>query len=157
MFTKALTTLKKRLSPHLELSNSRLETMCLLIMGMVNARTVNLSHLACEFPSGAKIESSYRRLQRFFQYVDLGPDWAAVLLIKMVGPASTWHLCLDRTNWKIGQHHVNFLVLSIAMRRHRIALMWSVLDRAGNSNTAQRIELLERYLSIFEVSTIKFL
>ena len=66
MFTKALTTLKDRLSPHLPLSNSRLETMCLLIMGMVNARTVNLSHLACEVPSDTKVESTYRRLQRFF-------------------------------------------------------------------------------------------
>jgi hypothetical protein len=61
MITKALTTLKKRLSPHLELSNSRLEMMCLLIMGMVNARTVNLSHLACEFPTDSKVESTYRR------------------------------------------------------------------------------------------------
>ena len=66
MFTEALTTLKARLSPHLPLSNSRLETMCFLITGMVNARTVNLSHLACEFPTDAKVESTYRRLQRFF-------------------------------------------------------------------------------------------
>lgn len=65
MFNKALTTLKERLSPHLALSNSRLETMCLLVVGMVNARTVNLSHLACEFPSGTNAESTYRRLQRF--------------------------------------------------------------------------------------------
>ena len=72
MFTKALTTLKEGLSPHLQLSNSRIETMCLMIMGIVNARTVNLSHLACEFPSCALVERTYRRLQRFFQYVDLG-------------------------------------------------------------------------------------
>jgi hypothetical protein len=157
MITKALTTLKKRLSPHLELSNSRLETMCLLIMGMVNARTVNLSHLACEFPTDSKVESTYRRLQRFFQHVDLGSDWAAPLLVKMIGSGPTWHLCLDRTNWKIGQRHVNFLVLALVTRRHRIPLMWSVLGRAGNSDTAQRIALMKRYLSVFEVSTIKFL
>jgi uncharacterized membrane protein len=157
MFTKALTTLKKRLSPHLPLGNSRLETMCFLIMGMVNARTVNLSHLACEFPTDTKVESTYRRLQRFFQHVDLGPDWAAPLLVKMIRPGPSWHLCLDRTNWKIGQRHVNFLVLALVTRCHRIPLIWSVLGRAGNSDTAQRIALMERYLSIFEVSTIKFL
>ena len=157
MFNKALTTLKERLSPHLALSNSRLETMCLLVVGMVNARTVNLSHLACEFPSDTKVESTYRRLQRFFQYVDLGPDWAAPLLVKMIGPCTSWYLCLDRTNWKIGQRHVNFLVLALVTRRHRIPLMWSILGRAGNSDTAQRVALMERYLSVFEVSTIKFL
>ena len=71
MIPKALTTLKKRLSPHLGLSNSRLETMCFLIMGIVNARTVNLSHLACEFPTDSKVESTYRRLQRFFSMLTL--------------------------------------------------------------------------------------
>ena len=157
MFTKALTTLKQRLSPHLELSNSRLETMCYLILGIVNSRTVNLSHLACEFPSDSKVESSYRRPQRFLQHVDLGPNWAAPLLVKMIGPCTSWYLCLDRTNWKIGQHHINFLVLALVTRRHRIPLMWSVLDRAGNSDTAQRIALMKRYLSVFEVATIKFL
>jgi hypothetical protein len=35
--------------------------------------------------------------------------------------------------------------------------MWSVLGRAGNSDTAQSIALMKRYLSVFEVSTIKFL
>ena len=157
MFTKALTTLKDRLSPHLPLSNSRLETMCLLIMGMVNARTVNLSHLACEVPSDTKVESTYRRLQRFFQHVNLGPDWAAPLLVKMIGPCTSWYVCLDRTNWKIGQRHVNFLVLALVTRRHRIPLMWSVLGPADNSDTAQRITLVERYLSVFKVSTIKYL
>jgi uncharacterized membrane protein len=157
MFTEALTTLKARLSPHLPLSNSRLETMCFLILGMVNARTVNLSHLACEFPTYAKVGSTYRRLQRFFQHVELGSDWAAPLIVKMIGAGPSWHLCLDRTNWKIGQRHINFLVLALVTRRHRIPLMWSVLGRAGNSDTAQRITLMQRYLSVFEVSTIKFL
>ena len=157
MFTKVLTILKKRLSPHLGLSNSRLETMCFIIVGMVSARTVNLSHLVCEFPSDAKIESTYRRVQRFFQHVDLGTDWAAPLLVKMIGRCTSWHLCLDRTNWKIGQKHINFLVIALVTRRHRIPLMWTVIGRAGNSDTAQRIALMVRYLSVFDASTIKYL
>ena len=75
----------------------------------------------------------------------------------MIGSGPSWHLCLDRTNWKVGQHHVNFLVLALVTRRHRIPLMWNVLGRAGNSDTAQRIALMERYLSVFDASTIKFL
>jgi hypothetical protein len=118
---------------------------------------VNLSHLACEFPTDSKVESTYRHLQRFFQHVDLGSDWAAPLLVKMIGSGPNWHLCLDRKNWKISQRHVNFLVKALVTCRHRIPLMWSVLGRAGNSDTAQHIALMERYLSVFDVSTIKFL
>lgn len=156
MFHKAIATLQHRLSPHLGLSNSRLETLCLLVVGMVNARTVNLSHLACEFSSSAKVESNYRRLQRFFQFVNLGADWAAPLVVRMIGACGPWHLCLDRTNWKVGQRHVNILVLAIVTKRHRVPLMWSVLGRAGNSSTAQRIALLQRYLSVFKVATVKY-
>ena len=36
-----------------------------------SARTVNLSHLACEMPSEAQITSNYHRLQRFFQHVNV--------------------------------------------------------------------------------------
>ena len=79
------------------------------------------------------------------------------MLVKMIGSGPSRHLCLDQKNWKMGQRHVNFLVLALVTGRHRIPLMWNVLGRAGNSDTARRIILMERYLSVFEVSTIKFL
>ena len=57
------------------LSKSRLETLCLIVVGMVSARTVNLGHIACERPGSALVASTYGRLQRFFQHVRLDPDW----------------------------------------------------------------------------------
>lgn len=48
MTPQAITVLSSKLSPHVSLSKSRLETLSLLIVAMVSARTVNLSHLACE-------------------------------------------------------------------------------------------------------------
>ena len=33
---------------------SRLESLCVLVFGVFVARTVNLSHLACHFPAGAR-------------------------------------------------------------------------------------------------------
>ena len=70
MSHRAVTALQRILRPHVGLSKSRLETLCLLVIGMVSARTVNLGHIACE-RSGASvlIASTYRRLQRFFQHV----------------------------------------------------------------------------------------
>ena len=52
---------------------------CLLIVGMVSARTVNLAHIACERPGPTQTASTYRRLQRFFQHVRLERDWALPL------------------------------------------------------------------------------
>ncbi len=134
-----------------------METLCLLIVAMVSARTVTLSRLASERHTTSKIASTYRRLQRFFQHVDLGSDWSARLVVALLGLAAPWHLCLDRTNWKVGCKEVNILMLAIVTRRHRVALMWTVLDRAGTSDTDQRIALMRRYLALFGAASIKLL
>jgi len=67
----ALADPQKTPTPLLPLSKSRLETLCLILLGMIGARTVNLTHIATERPGRAKAASTYRRLQRFFQYVSL--------------------------------------------------------------------------------------
>ena len=157
MIKKTIDTLGKKLSGGLTLSNSRLETLCLLIVGMASVRTVNLSHISGEMPTQAKIESTYRRLQRFFQHVALGEDWSARLVVRQLGLSGNWNLCLDRTNWKIGRKDVNFLVLAITTRRYRVPLIWSVLDKAGNSNTAERINLMKRYVKLFGEESIRHL
>jgi hypothetical protein len=64
---RAIRALEGILSPHVDLGKSRLETLCLLVVGMVSARTVNLGHIACERPGTALTASTYRRLQRFFR------------------------------------------------------------------------------------------
>ena len=154
---QASAALLKTLSPHLDLSKSRSQTLVLLVIGMISARTVNLSHLACELPGTALIASGYRRLQRFFQYVQLSSDWSAPVVMALIGVTGPWYLCLDRTNWKLGKCHINILMLAVVTRRFRVPLMWSVLGKAGNSNTGERIALMNRYLTLFDVSTVKML
>lgn len=159
---RAITTLQQTLRPHVGLSKSRLETLCLIVVGMVSARTVNLSHLACERPTTALVASTYRRLQRFFQHVRLGPDWAAPLVVKLLGldgPAGgPWHLALDRTQWKLGTRDVNILMLAVVTRRARVPLIWSVLDnKGGASDSGERIALMRRYLAIFGAASIRLL
>ncbi len=65
-----------------------------------------------------KIASTYRRLQRFFQHVIPDEDWAARLIVTLLGVKGSWTLCLDRTNWQIDAKHVNVLVLALVTRRH---------------------------------------
>ena len=70
MLKSSLAALTDTLTRHIELSKSRVATLGMLIVGMVGARTVNLSHIASERGSHVKIASTYRRFQRFFQHVD---------------------------------------------------------------------------------------
>ena len=66
-----LHTVVKTLGLHFDLGKRRLLTIEALIAGLVQARTVNLSHLAGHLPGPARHASKYRRLQRFFQFVRL--------------------------------------------------------------------------------------
>lgn len=84
MFERLLTPLQETVRPHFGLSKTRLETLAVLLVGLANCRTVNLSHLASQFPGDAKHESNYRRLQRFFQFVHLDGDVAARLIMQML-------------------------------------------------------------------------
>ncbi len=144
MSHQAVTALSRTLRGHVGLGKSRLETLCMLVVGMIGARTVNLGHIASEGARGVQIASTYRRLQRFFQHVDLGPDWAAMIVARLVGSAAAWTLALDRTSWKIGARDVNYLVLAVVTRRFRVPLFWTLLDGPGNSGTGTRIALMTR-------------
>jgi hypothetical protein len=159
MLHRAIATLQNTLRPHLGLSKDRVETLALIVVAMVSARTVNLSHLAAERPGSALIASTYRRLQRFFQHVRLGRDWAAPITAELAGlrGSGSWYLALDRTQWRIGSHEVNFLVLAAVTRRFRVPLMWTVIPGRGNSSSRQRIALMRRYLRLFDASTIRLL
>ncbi len=67
-------------------------------------------------------------------------------LVPVEGP---WYLTIDRTNWKFGKANINILVLGIAYQGIAFPLLWSLLPKAGNSNTKERIELIERFLDLF--------
>lgn len=157
MLACLLAPLLETLRPHFSLSKTRLETLAVLLVGLANGRTVNLSHLASQFPGDAQHGSNYRRLQRFFQFARLDGDIAARLVVRMLNLERPKLLALDRTNWKLGSRDVNVLVLAVVTRRFRVPLMWVLLDHAGNSATAQRIALMERYLRLFGAASIEAL
>ena len=101
--------------------------------------------------------STYRRLQRFFQHVRRPADRAAPMIARLAGGAQKRTLVPDRTNWKIGESHVNIRVLAIRTRHSQVPLMWTVLDRAGHSETPQRIALMERSTALFGQGSIAML
>lgn len=139
------------------LGKSRLETLSVLVVGLVMARTVNLSHLASHFAGAAKLSSNYRRLQRFFQFVALDNKAVARLIVTTLNLDRKKRLALDRTNWKFGATHINILVLAIVTRRFRVPIFWSFLPHQGNSDTAHRIALIGRYIDCFGVDGVELL
>ena len=151
----AIQELKAVLSEHLPWHGARMGFLAQFLLALLKVRSVNLAELATGFGGKAKVESHYKRLQRFFRLFEIDYDDLARLLVRLVpvgdGP---WRLTLDRTNWQFGKTDLNFLVLGIACHGIALPLFWSVLNKAGNSNTAERIALMERFLTVFGVAKI---
>jgi len=59
------------------------------------------------------------------------------------------YLSIDRTNWQWGKANINILVLSACYRGSAIPLYWIALDKKGNSDTAERIQLINYFIQGF--------
>jgi len=157
-----LSKLTQILSKSLNLNAARIRGLSFLVYAIMMQRTVNLVILStCDDGRDVSNETRYRRLQDFFLN--------AVLCYKSIGryvvnrvpkPKSGYILAMDRTNWKFGRKHINFLVISIITNKVSIPLVWKVLPqktKRGNSNTAQRVALTNRLLKIIPASDIEVL
>jgi hypothetical protein len=127
-----------------------------IIVGLIKVRTVNLTELATAVPGNAKVDSKYKRLQRFFKEVPLNFSLVASLIAGLV-PHDRFTLDLDRTNWRLGKLSINILYLAIVYQGIAIPILWSYLPKKGNSNTAERIALIDRFIAIFGVDKIECL
>jgi hypothetical protein len=70
------------------------------------------------------------------------------------GPGRRWPVAADAGSHPLEVRRgsdINFLVLGIAYRGIALPVFWSVLGKAGNSNTAERKALMERFLAVFGV------
>jgi hypothetical protein len=127
---------------------ARIKCLSSLVIALFKVKTVNLTQLATAFPGRAEIASHYRRLQRFFQQVEIKPAVLAQVIVAFL-PYTTYTLALDRTTWMFGCFPMNFLVLSIVHQGIAFPIFWTLLPKQGNSNTPERIELLNRFLAVF--------
>jgi hypothetical protein len=123
----------------------------------MNAGNVHHSSLARYVPS-PNPESARRRVERFFQDQELDFAHFALSVVEFFKFKGKFALCLDRTNWKFGTKKINYLVLSWRLSRHVSIPLFAVeLDKGGNSNTKERIDLLERFHQVFGFDRIQSL
>jgi transposase len=62
------------------------------------------------------------------------------------------YLVVDRTNWKRGKKNVNLLTIGGLFQNNFVPLMWTQLDKRGNSNFDDRKNLITRLLSLLAQS-----
>lgn len=139
--------LKKEFNFHL----ARIKFMALFLCIVFIAKSTNLAKIAGLMPDDTKIDSRYRKCQRFFSDFKIEENKIANFLMKLYpGNKNKIFLAMDRTNWKFGKHNINILSLCITHEGIAFPVMWSLLDNNGGcSNTNQRIELIEKFISIF--------
>ncbi|PON11310.1 hypothetical protein C2W62_45525, partial [Candidatus Entotheonella serta] len=83
--------------------------------GFICLRVLNLSVviIPTHYP---KVDSHYRRIQRFFKEIQLQQDAIARCVVSLL-PYDQFVLSMDRTNWMLGCLAINFLVLSVVHQR----------------------------------------
>lgn len=138
-------------------SRHRAKLLALIITSIIKARTVNLADIATVFMTESKTESNYRRIQRFFKeftmsYISLGK-----MLLSLLPKDKTFIIAIDRTNWKFGKKDINILMLTLVYKGISFPICWKLLNKGGNSNYKERIEIMEKLLEIMPKERIKSL
>src|SRR5688572_9954486 len=86
---------------------ARIKCLSCLIIALFKVKTVNFVELATAFSGTAKVDSHYRRIQRFFKEVNIEQATVARLVASLL-PYEQLILSLDRTNWMLGCFAINF-------------------------------------------------
>ena len=136
---------------------ARAKCIAALIQALIKVRTVNLVELATAMPGNAEKKSKYRRLQRLFSEFTFDFSLLALFIASQL-PYGQYTITFDRTNWKYGKTHVNILFLGIVHQGVAIPILWIILDedkKSGNSNTAERIALMDLFIGIFGAEKIE--
>jgi len=58
-------------------------------------------------------------------------------------------LAMGRTYWKLGNSNINILMLIVCYKNIVIPLVFKMLDKRGNSDSAERIDLVSKFIEWF--------
>lgn len=126
-----------------------------MLLALFAVRTVNLKEIALAFQSKAKLDSRYRRLQRFFATFKLDFTQIARWIFKLyMAPGQKFYLAIDRTNWYWGKQKLNVFMLSIVYEGMAIPIFWMMLNKAGSSNFDEQRTLITMFVREFGLDDI---
>jgi len=96
---QSIQELTKLLNLHFNWNKASMDCFVGMLIGLLKLRTVNLTELATAFPSLAKPESRYRRIQRFLaDYMVNFDDVAWFIMMWFDFLENDYYLVIDRTN-----------------------------------------------------------
>jgi hypothetical protein len=125
-------------------------------VALLTGRKISLHQVTQLMPGEQNPEANRQQIRRCLDHETLTQN-AWTLAIAALLPRTPWILALDRTNWKRGKTSLNLLVLAVVVHGCAVPLLWTVLPACGNSDTAERKELLGRFLALFGKERIRFL
>ena len=126
----------------------RIKVMSMMICALCKVQQVAYTKLAAAFDNEAAASSSLRRIQRFIAECVIDTDLIAKLILKLIPVSWAYDLAMDRTNWKFSDTNINILTLGIIYEGMAFPVVFKMMDKRGNSNTEERIELVNRFLRI---------
>lgn len=133
---------------------ARVKFFVLMISALCKVQTVGFEKLATAFDCIASTSSSLRRIQRFMATYVLDTDLIARLIFRLLPHKPPFRLAMDRTNWKFGGQNINVLVIAVVYHGVAFPLLFKLLPKFGNSNTSERIELIERFVRLFGTASL---
>lgn len=149
--------LQETLKPLLGWHGARLKLLALFLIALLRVKTINLSSLAIGFRTQAKADSNYKRLQRFLRHFELDYAQLAKVFMALMDIPQPWVLSMDRTEWSLGLTRVNILMLGVVKNGVAMPLLWTMLDKKGNSDSQERMDLIDRFQEIFPEVQVAFL
>ena len=136
------------------------KVMLLLLECILQSGTVNLNK--CKTKAGLatgekdkKLSTVYTRFIRFFKikHRDAFCLGITLLILSLTHLTGTAYLVIDRTNWALGERQINVLCLGLLLPNGVfIPILWELLPKKGNSNTQERLALLERFQAVWQGS-----
>jgi hypothetical protein len=142
--------LEEILNEHFGWNKARMACFAGMLVALIKVRTVNLVELSCAFGGMATMASRYKRIKRFFsQFTIDAADVAGWVVAVLRLDKEAVYLSMDRTNWRWGKSDINVLMLSIVYKGIAVPVFWSLLRTCGNSNTADRIALVQTFINRF--------
>jgi predicted DNA-binding transcriptional regulator len=153
---ECISELKDSLNVYFGWNKARMACFVNMLLALLATRTVNLNKLACVVFGDALQSSRYRRIQRFFSKFPLDYQQIAGFIFKLFFVSDgQWYLSMDRTNWRWGKSDINILMLGIVFKGTAIPIYWMLLDKRGNSDTQERIALIQMFIDHFGKNCIK--
>lgn len=147
------TVIDLQLQTYLPWHKSRIKFLELLIVSLIRTRSVIYSLNAVGL-NDRVISSNLRRIQRFFSDFTIDFDIIANVLMAINPVEGPYKLSLDRTNWQFAGVNYNILCLTIVADKVSLPILWTMLDKRGNSSQDERKVLINRYIRLFGLHSI---